>query len=300
MPRLIVLLVAVSTAPAVLAHHATTPGSGYAPFDAVLAALLLTAAILYVIGVRSLWRKAGSGRGIRYADVIRFALGWMALAVALVSPIDELADRSFALHMVQHELLMIIAAPLLVLGRPLEAFAWALPSRGMRRLAKGARIALVRKSWLLVTAPLGAWALHAAALWIWHVPILFKAALTSLPLHVLQHLCFFGSALGFWWAAFGGRERVPDGSSVASLFTTMLHTSALGALLTFAPTAWYSLDVEAAFGLTALEDQQLGGLVMWVPGGFAYMIAGLVIVGRWLSLPTPTFETAQAIRPPAT
>ena len=71
----------------------------------------------------------------------------------------------------------------------------------------------------------------------------------------------------------------------------MLHTSALGALLTFAPSPWYVTDGARAFGLSALEDQQLGGLIMWVPGGMAYMIMGLIIVGRWLAPPQISVKT---------
>jgi len=214
--------------------------------------------------------------------VLRFALGWGALAIALVSPIDEYADRSFALHMVQHELLMVVAAPLIVLGRPLEAFAWGSPRSVIAACASFARTRPARALWQMLTGSLSAWIVHAVALWTWHVPLFFKAALLSLPLHALQHTCFLVSALGFWWSTVGTREHAPGGSSVASLFTTMLHTSALGALLTFAPTAWYTLADASAFGLSPVEDQQLGGLVMWIPGGTAYMIAGLAIVRAWL------------------
>jgi putative membrane protein len=124
---------------------------------------------------------------------------------------------------------------------------------------------------------------HALALWIWHVPALFVAALATEALHVLQHTCFFVPALVLWWAAFGRGFRAPDTTSIALLFTTMLHTSALGLLLTFAPTPWYTQRAPRLFGLTALEDQQLGGFVMWVPGGLAHLVAGLVIVAAWLS-----------------
>ena len=94
---------------------------------------------------------------------------------------------------------------------------------------------------------------------------------------------FFFSAIAYWWSVFGGRARQPRGSSIASLFTTMLHTSALGALLTFSQSPWYVADGARLFGLSALEDQQLVGLVMWVPGALPYLIAGLVIVTRWMS-----------------
>lgn len=115
------------------------------------------------------------------------------------------------------------------------------------------------------------------------MPALFVAALDNEAIHVLQHTCLFASALVFWWAAVGRRLRMPDATSIALLFTTMLHTSALGLLLTFSPTPWYADRAPGYLGLTVLEDQQLGGLVMWVPGGLAYLVAGLMIVSAWLA-----------------
>jgi putative membrane protein len=245
------------------------------PWPIVLAALLAASSMLYAAGVTRLWRKAGVGRGVRRVEAARFAAGWLVLVAALVPPIDTLAERSFAMHMVQHELLMVVAAPLLVLSRPLHAVAWALPA-GVRP----AFAVVPRSVWPALTAPASAWILHALALWIWHIPALFVAALAEPSLHVLQHTCFFGSAFLFWSAVFG--SRAPDATSVGCLFTTMLHTSALAVLLTFAPAPWYVSDAPIPFGLSALEDQQLGGLVMWVPGACAYVVAGLAIVAGWL------------------
>jgi cytochrome c oxidase assembly factor CtaG len=115
------------------------------------------------------------------------------------------------------------------------------------------------------------------ALWAWHVPALFDAALRSPAMHILQHASFLASALLFWWAALGGAPApARRGVAMVLLFTTMLHTGALGALLALAPAPWYPHYVDsAAAGLDPLEDQQLGGLVMWVPGGLAYLAAGL-------------------------
>ena len=114
---------------------------------------------------------------------------------ALAPPLDALAERSFAVHMVQHELLMVVAAPLLVLGRPLEAWAWALPLAARRALAAVSREPVVQAAWRALTMPVGAWSVHAVALWTWHLPLLFVAALSNPALHVLQHACFFASAL---------------------------------------------------------------------------------------------------------
>jgi putative membrane protein len=252
-------------------------------FLVFLVTSLIAGGFFYARGVATLWLKAGAGRGIRRGEAFGFALGWAALAGSLLSPIDAWAERSFAMHMVQHELLMVVAAPLIVFGRPLEAWTWAASSPTRRLFGAAMKTSALRAIARLSTLSLGAWIVHALALWLWHLPILFRAALLSPLVHILQHACFFGSALAYWWTVFDGRSRNPKGSSIASLFTTMLHTSALGALLTFAPSPWYGADGPRAFGLSALEDQQLGGLIMWVPGGLAYLIVGLVIVVRWLS-----------------
>jgi putative membrane protein len=274
------------------AHHgADAHGSSFEPW---LVALFAASAIGYGWGVAKLWRKAGVGRGIRIAEVLRFAAGWMALAAALLSPIDGIAERAFAVHMVQHEMLIVVAAPLLVLSRPLEAWAWALSVGTRSALATVLSARGIHHAWRRLKAPASAWSFHALALWVWHVPTLFVAALANEGLHVLQHTCFFASALVFWWAVFGRGLRAPDATSIALLFTTMLHTSALGLLLTFAPTPWYAQPAPALFGLTALEDQQLGGLVMWVPGGFAYIVASLAIVAAWLS---PSLTSAKRAQP---
>ena len=281
-PRLALFTLLAAGAPCAHAHAAALHDAPWS-LEPWLVAMLATAAALYAIGVRALWRKAGTGRGIRTAQVARFASGWLVLAVALLSPIDTMGARYFSVHMVQHELLMVLAAPLLVLGRPLEAWAWGLPPTWTRALARTGQAPWLSRSWAFATGTMGAWSLHALALWLWHVPVLFDAALASEPVHALQHASFLGTALAFWWAIFGRGVHRPDGASLASLFTTMIHTSALGALLTLAPTVWYATYATGAGGpLTPLEDQQLGGLVMWIPAGFAYVVTGLAIVASWL------------------
>lgn len=266
----------------VVAPATVQPNAG---FDSTLVALLGAISALYARGVSRLWRKAGVGRGVRVAEAGCFALGIAVLLVALVSPLAALADRSFSMHMIEHEMLMVVAAPLLVRARPLEAWAWALSIAARDRVVRLTRATAVARSWRSATSPVSATVVHALALWIWHAPVLFVAALASEPLHVLQHICFFASALAFWWAMFGGAARNPGPISLACLFATMLHTSALGALLALAPSAVYGSGEPAVFGLTALQDQQLGGLVMWVPGGLAYIVAGLAIVAHWLASP---------------
>jgi putative membrane protein len=285
LPRLIALVAALAWPAHASAHSVEgAPGLATWTWDPDVVLPLLVSGALYALGLARLWRRAGRGRGITAAQAGRFAAGWMLLVAALVSPLDALGEWLFSAHMVQHELLMAIGAPLLVLGRPLEAWTWGLPAAWRPALGRIGHARWLRAPWAVLTDPLGAWTVHAIALWAWHVPPFFRAALAHPALHAVQHACFLGTALMFWWAVFGRGVREPGGSSLAGLYTTMMHSGALGALLTFAPTVWYGYAAErtAAFHLTPLEDQQLGGLVMWGPGGLAYLVASLFIVAAWM------------------
>ena len=250
-------------------------------------ALMLLALGGYALGCWRVWQRAGLGRGVQSKHVAAFASGWLVLGAALVSPLDALGAWLFSAHMVQHELLMIVAAPLLVIGRPLAAWTWAVAPRHRPAVRTRIHAPALATSWRWITAPLAAWTAHALALWCWHIPAFFDAALRSEPIHILQHLTFLGTALLFWWAVLGGDRRVASAVPIVLLFTTMLHSSILGALLSLASTPWYSPygATSSAFGLTPLEDQQLGGLVMWIPGGLAYLVAGLALAARWLGRP---------------
>ena len=258
-------------------------------FEPWAVVLLVSSGALYTFGVRRLWRNAGAARGLSRGQVASFAAGWLSLVVALVSPLDALGDRLFSAHMVQHELLMIVAAPLLVVGRPLAAWAWAVPQPGLRAVGGWLRSPAWSALWRVLTNPLAAWTLHPLALWIWHVPAFFESALQNAGWHVLQHASFLITALLFWWTVLGRdqRSRTSAGLATIYLFTTMLHTGLLGALLTFASSPLYPAYLASAgtFGIDPLEDQQLGGLVMWVPGGLAYLAAGLAAAARLLSPP---------------
>jgi putative membrane protein len=239
---------------------------------------------LYAAGVSRLWREAGTSHGIERWRLGCFAAGWVVLAAALLPPIDALAAQLFSAHMLQHELLMLAAAPLLVLARTLSVWLWAFPPARRRALRRvfGQRWLTVPWGWL--TRPFVAWLLHAAALWLWHLPSLFNAALRDEGIHALQHASFYFTACFFWWALLRGRTARSQGAAIAYLFTTMIHTGALGALLVFSPRIWYPVYGERAlsWGLTALEDQQLGGLIMWLPGGLIYVAACLALVANWL------------------
>lgn len=248
-------------------------------FEPLVVISLTITALLFIIGLR---RKR---RSIRTWEALCFAFGWLALFVALVSPLHAWGQVLFSAHMTQHEILMLVAAPLLVLGRPLVTFLWALPLNWSRSLGNVAKIRVLNRLWRTFTIPLVAWVVHAVALWVWHVPILFEAALHHESVHTVQHLSFFISALLFWWALIHGPQGAMGyGAAVLYLFTTSVHSGVLGALITIAGSVWYPsyVGLTSSWGLTPLEDQQLGGLIMWIPAGLVYVIAGLALFAGWL------------------
>jgi putative membrane protein len=240
-------------------------------------------AILYARGAARLGQRSPrAARGVRIRAVA-FVAGWLLLLVALVSPLHRLGGALVSAHMAQHEILMVVAAPLLVLSRPLIISLWAFSSGGRRRL--GTAVAAL--------APLGrwlgrievAWLLHAVAIIAWHAPRLYDRTVTSDFVHSLQHASFLGTALLFWWSVLTeARLRRRHGGAVLSLFTTSVYTAGLGALLAVAPSPWYAAYGAAApaWDLTPLEDQQLAGLIMWIPAGASYLLACLWLVSAWL------------------
>jgi putative membrane protein len=254
-------------------------------WDPLLLFALITVALLYRRGVKRLWAQSRTGSGLRRWEVAAFWAGWWTLVIALVSPLHPWGRVLFSAHMTQHELLMIGAAPLLVLGRPIVAFLFALPLQDARQISRVARVPSLKKVWSWLTEPLIGWGIHAAALWLWHIPRFFEATLTSNFVHDVQHLSFFGSALLFWWALIHGRAGVRGfGVAVLYLFTTMAHTGALGALITLANTELYPAYAQTSsrWPLTAMEDQQLGGVIMWVPAGLVYIVAALALIAGWM------------------
>ena len=283
----------------VSAHTISTPSGPVLDPTSVLqvAVPVLVAAALYICGLlrlrdrqlhlptRSAWR------------MVAFFSGLATLVLALLSPLDVWSAESFAFHMVQHEVLMLIAAPLLVLGRPLPVFLWAFPAPARARIGRWARSGAVRSAWNALLNPIAAWALHAVALWLWHAPSLFDAALRNARVHDLQHITFLASALIFWAALMEERARERQGAAVLYLFTTTVHTGVLGALLTFATHPWYSayLEVPSRWGLSPLEDQQLGGLIMWVPASLVYVGVGLLLLARWIESSSGSGDGAGAI-----
>jgi len=240
---------------------------------------------LYAQGLWRMWRATGIDRGVRTWEAACFGLGWFALFIALVSPLHPWGRVLFSAHMAQHEILMLIAAPLMVLGRPMIVFLKALPARWANTLARAGNAPSWQIIWRFLTNPLVAWLLHAMVLWAWHAPVLMDAVIDNEWVHALQHLSFFLSALLFWWAVIHGPQRALGyGMAILYMFTTALHTGLLGVLLTFGTTLWYPpyANTTQAWGMTPVEDQQLGGLIMWIPAGVVYIVAGVALMAGWM------------------
>jgi cytochrome c oxidase assembly factor CtaG len=267
------------------AHGLLTTALQQWPWEPVTLVLLLVSLAVYVRGVRALWRRAGPGGGIARWEAAAFIVGLLSLACALLSPLTWLSSILFSAHMTQHEMLMLVSAPLLVFGKPLLAFLWSFPSARRESLGGWARAPRVRQAWRASTGPLFVFLLHAAALWVWHAPVLYEAALRSSLVHALQHLIFVATAALFWWGMVHGRYgRMGYGVGVLYVFLTALHSSILGALMAVAPGVWYSSHAQAAraWGFDALLDQQLAGLLMWVPSGVVFIVFGLALLAAWL------------------
>lgn len=223
------------------------------------------------------------------ARAFAFAAGLLTLLLSLVSPLDTLAHTYlFSAHMAQHLLLTLVVPPLLLLGLPP-----GLVGRLLDRSPAG-RFAAWRGY-----APL-AWALATATMWVWHLPALYVAALRDDRVHIGQHLLFLATAALYWWpvvAPAGARGALAPWAAALYLFTGMAASSVLGILLTFAPPGLYPDYLRPAdvlgilplvrdrWGLTPAADQQVGGLLMWIPGGFVYSLGLFGTLARWFAAP---------------
>jgi cytochrome c oxidase assembly factor CtaG len=254
-------------------------GADYAPSEFASLIVLLALATFYALGATRLWRRAGGARGIAPRQALIFAAGWAALALLYVPAVRELSAGLFAAHMIEHEWAILIVAPLLILGQPFVAFAWALPRpllKALTRLRRG-----LQAAWRAATQPLFATLQHALIVWIWHASSLYELALQNRTAHVAQHACLLVSALIFWRAMLFSPQK---GLVLFCLFFTIVQSGFLGVLLTLSERLWSASQSAnaGAWGLTAIEDQQLAGLIMWVPAGLLYTGAALWIAASWI------------------
>jgi cytochrome c oxidase assembly factor CtaG len=283
MRRLILAAAAALAATPALAHEGHRHGIGWTLSPEVILPLLLALG-LYVAGLVRLRRRARGGRPRLTAEALRYLAGWLILAGALASPLHEAGEVSFTFHMIEHELIMLPAALLLVAARPGPVLMWAFPASARSGLGPAIRLPL----WRWLGSPFVATALQAAAIVLWHMPVLFDAALRSEGWHIAQHLSFLVTALAFWWAMLARRDDA-GGNLVSAicLFVTSMIGGGVGALMALDASPWYSTYAELGmtpFGLTPAADQQLAGVIMWVPGGLFHLVVAMVFLARALTV----------------
>lgn len=237
---------------------------------AVLALALASAA--WVVADRRAGHPGGSGW---------WWTGLAVLTVALLSPLDTIADSLLSFHMVQHLLIGLLAPLLIVRARPLRVLRHLVSPADRRAVARWTA-RWTRSRWLAAAVVLG----HVAVWWTWHVPALYRAAVLDDRIHVIEHAALFASGLALWALAWpAGPVRQRGGEAVVGVFFAALGTGGLAALITLSSRARYQTDAAtaAAWGMTRLSDQQLAGALMWVPGGFAYLAVGVAVFLGWLT-----------------
>lgn len=246
--------------------------------------LVLVVAALYGVGVTRLWSRAGMGRGVSRLAAAWFATALFVLLVALVSPLDGVAASLFAAHMGQHLALTVIVAPLLMLGRPDHVLLWALPPSARYRVGRGLGVARQSRAARTAANPAVVVVTYSLVLWLWHVPPLYEAVERNVVLHTLEHASLLGFASLFWWRVLDLLHRPPriQIRALPFIFMFMLVSLTLGAVLTFSNRAWFTAHeaTAPAWGLSPLEDQQLGGLLMLMPATFVHLGALLLVFAR--------------------
>ena len=256
---------------------------GPSSWDVAAMLFLVALAVMYLIGTLQLNRR---GARVRLIERASFWVGWSAMFAAVAPPMDAASAQAFSSHMVQHELLMLIGAPLMIVGRPILPWLWALPDGSRLSARAPLQSRMLSNAWQWMTLPPLAWALHGAVVWLWHAPVLYEAAVRSEAVHAFQHATFVGTAVLFWWGLIYGRYgRAAYGASALFVFITMMHTGALGALFALSTSPYYPLYREraSAAGIDPVIDQQLAGLYMWIPSGVVLTIFALALILAWLS-----------------
>lgn len=287
--HVVVVLLSLELSATLLAHEHTASLGTRLPaadvWNAATAAALTVLTAWYLAGLSRLWSKPVGRTVIRPWQAGAFLAGIALVAVALLSPLDRASDVLFSAHMTQHEILMLVSAPLMVLGRPLIATLWALGEEERTALGALFRHKRLAAGWHYLSGPFTVLVLHAVVLWGWHVPAMFELALHEESIHVLQHLAFFLTAALFWWTLIHGRYgRLGYGAGVLYVFATALHTEILGALLTFDRRSIYATHAARtlAAGRDPVADQQFAGVLMWVPFGAIFVVISLALFAAWL------------------
>jgi cytochrome c oxidase assembly factor CtaG len=237
-----------------------------------IVALLVIVEVAYVLE----WARAGArsdGALRSWWHLLLFTVALLSVVIALMSPIGANDERLLSMHMLTHDILIWITTPLLIIG--------VLPLLGdTHRLPR-----LLRSILAFVTRPVVALLVSTALLWIWHAPSAYDLALTNQPVHDFEHLCFVAGFLLYWWPLLAPPSQIgglrSDPARVLYLLAGMTQSALLGALITFHSTVLYRgyLRVPGASAASALSDQRLAGMLMWLPGMVVFMVLAALVIG---------------------
>ena len=275
-----------------------------APFGPTAAAVLL--GVVYVRG----WRRLSRLRPTRFPRwrLAAFLSGLASFWMAVASPLDALSGWILTAHMAQHLLLMLLAPPLLLLGAPELPLLRGLPRAFVRDVLSPVLAASsVQRLGRVLTQPATGLAAMTAAMWGWHVPAAYELALASPRWHEVEHATFLLAGILFWWPVvlpWPSRRQWPAWTTPLYLLAGDVANTALAATLTFSDRLLYPSYAVAPhlFGLTALADQSLAGLLMWVPGSLPFLVPAAVSTARLLrpaSLERPAVPEPPRPRPAA-
>ena len=249
-----------------------------------LLACIAAAAVPYAMGMARMGRQRVVVLGRWRAP--SFFAGIALLCLTLVSPLDAMADDLFCVHMVQHMLLLLVVPPLLVYGRPVIVWLWAFNLDARRAIARGWKRAGFDFAFRWLMRPLCVWLLLGAALCFWHLPGPYDAAVRHEWLHDLEHASFLAFSLAFWTLViepYGKRRALGYGATIVFVVSSGFVMSLIGAVLTFATAPLYAVHLHTtqAWGLSALQDQQLAGIVMWIPSNLVHIAALCTVFFAW-------------------
>ncbi len=253
--------------------------------------VLVPAALAVLLYARGLDRWVDRTRPHSIWRSLSFFGGVLLIVLAVETPLDALAERHFAFHMVQHELLMMVAVPMILLGAPTTPMLLGLPSVVRKRVvAPLARTSAVRALYSGLTHPVFAILVSTAVIVVWHlVPGLYVAALKNGRIHELEHASFVLSALLAWWPVIDPRPlhaRLTYPARIAYLLALSTPRAFIAAFIAFSDEVlyidWYGA-VEPVFEITLAQDQLIAGLLMWLPSQMLFLAAMAVTFFTWFA-----------------
>ena len=276
--------------------------------------IMLTLGLAATVHLVGRWRlkQRGTNRLTDPWRSVAYLGGLAVLWIALMSPIDVLSAQFFFIHMIQHLLLVMIAPPLMLLANPMPIMLWGLPSGLRLEVGRWLRPqATFRRIFRSVTTPGLVWLYFVATLVGWHDANAYNLTLESELVHDLEHLTFFGTAMLFWWHIVGAaphiHKRLSRGVRIGYALSVVPANALTGIALAFASKPLYEhyTKVPRLWGVSVMQDQMLGGVIMWIPGSMMYIIAALALIAQIVRsednkepLPVAEWATDEAARAP--